>query len=142
MVYYSFIILVGLLVTSSCKQGHQKSEIESAMKKYDHLIQKMDADSISLIFTPNGDLGKVAHGRSSIKKFLSGFANLKVLSQHSTSDSIQINEDSSIQKGSYTQVAMISPGDTARLKGDYVAKWIYNNNTGWLLQSIMTKPRE
>ena len=138
---HSLIALLILLILSSCNKGHSRNEIESAMKRYDHLLQKMDADSISLIFTPDGDLGDAAHGRDSIKKFLSGFTNVKVLEQNSTSDSIQINADSSTQKGTYIQVDVLSPGDTARLKGDFTAKWVWNKNTGWLLQKITTKPR-
>lgn len=139
--YYPFMALFVLLIVPSCNKSHSKTEIESSMKKYDHLIQKMDIDSISLMFTPNGDLGDVAHGRSWIKRYLSGFTNVKVLEQNSASNSIQINADSATQTGTYTQVTVISPGDTARLKGDYIARWIWNKNTGWLLQSITTKPR-
>lgn len=111
------------------------------MHQYDHFIQKMDADSIALMFTPDGDLGDVAHGRTWIKRYLHGFANLKVVSQQSTSDSIQIKGDSAIQKGTYRQVTIIAPEDTVKLKGDFVAKWIWNKHTGWLLKSINTKPQ-
>jgi len=135
----SFILLI-ILIISSCNKGHSKKEIESAMKQYDHLIQKLDADSISLMFTPDGDLGDAAHGRSWIKRYLSTFKNVKVLSQNSTSDSIRITGDSSIQKGTYTQVVILSPGDTAKLKGNYIARWVWSRGTGWLLRSINTRP--
>jgi len=135
----SFILLF-LLSMSSCNKGHNKSEIESAMKQYDHLIQKLDADSISLMFTADGSLGDVAHGRSWIKRYLSTFKNVKVLLQKSTSDSILIAGDSSVQKGTYTQIVIISPGDTARLKGNYTAKWLWSKTGGWLLSSMNTRP--
>lgn len=31
--------------------------MELAMNQYDHLIKNMDADSIALLYTPDGDLG-------------------------------------------------------------------------------------
>ncbi len=134
-----FLLLV--LSLSSCNKGHSKTEIEAAMQQYDHLIQKMDADSISLMFTPNGDLGDQAHGRSWIKKYLSGFTNVKVLSQHSGSDSILITGDSCTQKGMYQQVTVVSPADTLKLQGTYIAHWVWSKNTGWLLSSIKTIPK-
>lgn len=63
---YQCLIMISALVISflSCHQQHSKSEIESAMRQYDHYIQKMDTDSIASMFTPDGDLGDVAHGRT------------------------------------------------------------------------------
>ena len=35
---------------------HNKSGVETAMKYYDNLILKLDADSISMLYTPGGNL--------------------------------------------------------------------------------------
>ena len=56
---------------------------ETAMKYYDNLILKLDADSISMLYKPGGNLGDIAIGCDSIKKFLSSFKNVRVLSQSS-----------------------------------------------------------
>jgi hypothetical protein len=81
----------------SCNTArYSKSEIDSAMKHYDNLILKSDADSISLLYTPDGNLGDITIGRDSIKKFLSSFKNVRVLSQSSTTKSIRIIRDIAI----------------------------------------------
>ncbi|HYM92825.1 MAG TPA: hypothetical protein VET23_01705, partial [Chitinophagaceae bacterium] len=81
-----FILYIISLFLSSCAvPGRNSAGVESAMQNYDHLILHSDADSISLLYTPDGNLGGIAIGRDSIKRFLSSFKNVKVLSQTSTS---------------------------------------------------------
>ena len=58
-----------------------------------------DADSISLLYTQDGNLGDIAIGRDSIRKFLSSFKNIRVLSQVSTTKSISITHDTAYRKG-------------------------------------------
>ena len=141
--FYPLVCLLSgmLLALSSCNKKHTKDEIGAAMQHYDHLIQKMDADSIALQFTPDGDLGDRAHGRTWIKRFLSTFTNAKVVSQNSVTHSIALTGDSALQKGTYTQVVIILPQDTLTIKGDYTARWVWQKQTGWLLRSIDTKPK-
>jgi ketosteroid isomerase-like protein len=118
---------------------HNKAEVESAMKQYDHLIQKMDTDSIALLYTEDGDLGNIAHGRDSIRKFLSGFKNVKVLSQLSTTETIQITGDTCIQKGLYHQTDVIG-NDTLSVKGSYTTAWLWIPSNGWQIKRMDTKP--
>ena len=99
----------------------------------------MDADSIALLYMPDGDLGDIAHGRDSIKKFLSSFKNLSVLSQSSTTDSIEIHGDSSLQKGTYHQVVLLSGKDTVKVKGKYIATWLWIQD-GWHIKHMVTTP--
>ncbi len=110
------------------------------MKLYDHLIQKMDMDSIALLYTVDGDLGEMAHGRDSIRKFLASFRNIQVLSQTSTTASIEIYGDSSIQKGTYQQAALISGKDTIKVKGEFTAHWLWvPGEGGWHIKHMATK---
>ena len=136
-----FIFTVfALMMLLCCKQQHNQKEVELAMKQYDHLIQKMDMDSIALLYTADGDLGSMAHGRDSIRKFLAGFKNMKVLSQISTSDSTTINADTALQKGFYKQTVIVSANDTVRVKGAYTATWLWVPENGWLIKKMETKP--
>ena len=114
--FFLYAILSCLVARNN---DHNKEGVEKAMKHYDYLIKNMDADSIALLYMPDGDLGDIAHGRDSIKKFLSSFKNLSVLSQSSTTDSIEIHGDSSLQKGTYHQVVLLSGKDTVKVKGIY-----------------------
>jgi ketosteroid isomerase-like protein len=138
-----FLFVIGCLfqvILISCATGkHDKNGVESAMKQYDRLLQKMDPDSISLLYTKDGDLGNMAHGRDSIRKFLSGFKNITVLSQSSTTESIQISADTAFQKGMYYQKDVIGK-DTIAIKGTYTATWLWETQNGWLIKRMETKP--
>ena len=62
--YRILLLLIICMLESgfSCnKESHNRAGIESAMKYYDHLILKTDADSIALLYTSDGDLGNIAH---------------------------------------------------------------------------------
>jgi hypothetical protein len=126
--------------TFSCNNAHTKEEVETAMKQYDHLILKLDADSIALLYTADGDLGNMAHGRDSIRKFLSSFKNIRVLSQTSVTTSIEITGDSSIQKGTYRQIDLIAEKDTVSVNGEYIANWLWIPSAGWHIKRMVTKP--
>jgi hypothetical protein len=66
----------------SCnKKYRNKESVEAAMRYYDHLILKTDADSIALLYMSNGELGNIAAGRDSIRNFLNRFGNFKVIYQ-------------------------------------------------------------
>lgn len=123
----------------SCSHNHNKNEIETAMRLYDHLILKMDADSIAWLYTPDGNLGDIAQGRDSIRKFLSTFKNVRVLSQSSETSSIEITGDSSVQKGRYRQVVLVPGKDTIRVKGEFTANWLWNASDGWHIKHMATK---
>lgn len=137
------LVLATVFVVSiySCRKKHDGSEIIAAMKKYDHVIQKMDADSIALMFTQDGNLGNIAHGRDSIRKFLSGFKGkgIKVLSTTSTTQSIILYADSAIQTGSYKQTDKVGDKDTVNVKGKYKSTWYWDGNR-WLIRRMITFP--
>lgn len=123
-------ILIFLFIFSFNATSQNRQGVESAMRQYDHLILSMDVDSIALLYTPDGDLGNIAHGRDSIRNFLYRFKNFKVLSQISKTDSISIYNDTAIQKGTYQQKTVISANDTVSVKGLFTAKWIFLNGSG------------
>src|ERR1700733_8856446 len=101
-----------VMVCTSCKRMKCIHSVVSAMQTYDRYILHMDTDSIALMYTIDGDLGDKAHGRDSIRKFLASFKNVRVLSQLSKTTSINIRDDSLLQKGTYVQVAVLAEKDT------------------------------
>ena len=139
----SISLFAALLISSlllSCRSSeHSKSGVEKALQHYDQLILKLDADSIAWLYTPDGRMGEMAKGRDSIKVFLSSFQNIKVLSQHSTSDTVNITADTAIQQGIYLQSDVISGRDTVRVKGAYSAVWQWMDD-GWHIRQMETKP--
>lgn len=136
VLFLSFFVLIIKPATAQ----HDKNGVEMRMKYYDHLIQQLDADSIALLYTPDGQLGEMAGGRDSIKQFLSSFKNVKVLSQQSNSESININGDTALQKGFYTQKDVVNNKDTITVKGSYTAHWQWKENEGWLIRKMETQP--
>ena len=117
---------------------YNKKSVTKAMQKYDALILKLDAAGIAQLFTPDGNLGDIAIGRDSIKKFLLSFKNIRVLSQSSTSTSIKINADTALQKGLYFQTDLVAEKDTIKVKGSYTATWQWINKK-WLIKKMATK---
>jgi len=135
------LLLAQILSVPSCHtKEHRESEIELAMQRYDHLILKLDADSIAMLYTSDGNLGDIAVGRDSIRKFLSSFKNVRVLSQASVTDSINIIRDTALQKGSYVQTDVVASKDTVTVKGTYFVRWQWINNEGWRIKQMTTRP--
>lgn len=123
----------------SCHHRHTRAEVEASMHQYDSLLQTMNANAVSKMFAPDGKLGDVAQGRDSIKNFLSGFTNVKVISQNSDTKSIELKGDSATQTGKYFQTDVINGKDTVRLKGNYITKWKWLDGEGWKIEKITTQ---
>jgi len=100
----------------------------------------MNADSIAMIYAPDGELGKMAKGRDSIRNFLNTFKKFRVLSQSSETNTIQIAGDSAVQTGTYHQTVIIPFNDTVTVKGNFTAFWIWMYNNRWLIHRMETKP--
>jgi hypothetical protein len=128
-----------LLISCVTSKKNEKG-VELAMKQYDHLILKLDADSIALLYAPDGDLGNIAHGRDSIRNFLLTFKNLKVLSQTSNTTFLKFSGDTALQKGTYQQTVVVAAKDTVNVKGEYTATWIWIPKSGWHIKHMETKP--
>lgn len=140
MRYLLLLSALTLFFISCAKKQHTNESVESAMQQYDRLIKKMDADSISLLFAPDGDLGSIAHGRDSIRNFLASFKNVRVLDISSVSSSIRINSDTALQEGSYHQLALVNGKDTFNLHGTFKASWIWSDKEGWRIKRMETTP--
>ena len=129
-----------LIVCLAWLPPHKNQEIESAMNQYNRYILSMNTDSIASIFTPDGDLGDVAHGRDSIKRFLYRFKEFRVLSQRSVTGTITVSGDSAQQKGMYWQTTIVPPNDTVHVKGNFTTQWIWFAGSGWKIKRIDTQP--
>jgi ketosteroid isomerase-like protein len=137
---FKFVIIVSLILLVSCSDPHNIQEIEAALNNYDRLIQKTDADSLALLYTEDGQLSNIAHGRDSIRKFFFTLKDVKVLSQSSFTESIQIDGNSAIQKGTYFQEAVAPPADTLKMRGQFMVNWEWVKEHGWLIKQMDTKP--
>lgn len=124
----------------SCS-AHTEATVDSAMRNYDRVLMSVNADSIAMLYTKDGELGANAKGREAIKMFLSNFKDIRIEKQISTTKSIIIAGDTAIQKGSYEQAGKL-PGDKKfNVKGEYTAKWAWDSEKGWLLKHMETNPK-
>jgi hypothetical protein len=138
-----FIGILGLMMIlhSACRSaGHGTDSVEQAMQAYNRYIQKMDVDSIAYLYAPDGELGKMARGRDSIRAFLESFRKYKVLSQVSKTILIKIGGDTALQSGSYIQKVIVPLNDTVTVSGLFTTKWIWMDSTGWHIQKMETQP--
>lgn len=133
-------VLIIIFFTACRLRGHSTDTVEQAMQKYNRYILHMDVDSIALLYAPDGELGKMAKGRDSIRRFLENFKKYKVLSQVSKTNLININRDTALQSGLYTQKVIVPANDTVTVKGLFLAKWIWMDSTGWHIQRMETQP--
>lgn len=137
---YLLLLVLPLLLCSCQLAPHNKKGVEAAMRYYDHLIKKVDADSIALLFTTDGNLSGMAKGRDSIKQFFAAFKNVQVLSQISTTIAIKIKGDTALQNGNYYQTIIINRKDTLKVKGKFAADWLWLKNEGWHIKRMTTEP--
>ena len=135
------ILCLTITVFIACRPKERSTEsVEQAMQKYNRYILEMDVDSIALLYAPDGELGKMATGRDSIRRFLEKFKMYKVLSQISNTNLINISKDTALQSGLYIQKVIVPPNDTVTVKGLFLTKWIWMDPTGWHIQRMETQP--
>jgi hypothetical protein len=108
------------------------------MKQYDHLILKTDGDSIAMLYTPDGELGKAAKSRNQIRNFLYNFRHYKVLHQLSSIDSLVISGDTAFVSGIYNQKVIVPVNDTVSIKATYASKWEWLHKDGWHIRRMDT----
>ncbi|MBI1767850.1 MAG: DinB family protein [Bacteroidetes bacterium] len=136
-------LLLVLVLLAAC--ADRKSEIEKAMRQYDHLTLRMNADSLADSYLPNGVLNgkgmKRYVGRDSIRTFLKSFnsADIHLISNSTKTQSITFKGDTAIVIGDYEQKAKLVLGNTGVYTGTFTAKWLLENNR-WLLASMYTMP--
>lgn len=135
---FSFLLIV--LYSCSVSPGHSEKEVVAAMHRYDQLILKKDADSIALLYSPEGELVDAAKGRDAIRNFLKSFGDVRVLSNRSTTDTVTVTGDTARLTGMYSQVVVLNDGDTLHLLGSYQARWVYLPKEGWRIDRMETTP--
>jgi ketosteroid isomerase-like protein len=135
---YLFMLL---FITSCISYVHRQQEVQDAMQHYDHLIQKMDADSIAFMYSADGDLGGIAKGRDSIRRFLASFKDVRILEVSSNTDSMAMTGDTAFQSGHYKQSGIINGKDSFHVTGSYHAQWVWvKEEKGWRIKRMTTIP--
>jgi hypothetical protein len=131
------VVIITMIFLCSCNHD-MTMQIKKAMKVYDRLILNMDADSLANLYTIDGELGKEAIGRDSIRNFLKSFKDIKVLDYQSETKSIIIYGNTAQQIGTYRQKVAVKY-DTLELKGKYSTMWMLIKGN-WLIKKMSTTP--
>src|ERR1043166_5321298 len=86
------LVFFSLVIICSCKNSNDK-KVENAMRHYDDLILRADAQGIAEMYMPDGEMvlpGRAPiRGRDSIEQFFSAFKDMKAERQKRTTDSIR-----------------------------------------------------
>ena len=119
-----------------------RREAGVALSRYAELLRAQDAQTLSLLFEPNGSL---AHeglppviGRSAIRRFLESFSSYKVLSHDMRVASVAAEGTRVRQSGTYEQSVRTPEGQTVRVNGKFVAVWQRQSNGDLLIESMRT----
>lgn len=136
------ILIIALGTLQSCgnkgSKVHEKKEIDAAMREYDHVLQTVDPYAIADLYTEDGEMGMI-QGRDSIEAYLKTFEDLKVISQTSSTDNIEMLGDSAVQTGQYVQIDVVADTDTVTVRGTYKALWLWDGDA-WKLKRMETTP--
>lgn len=139
--YVPLILICVLLIPACAKKSGQG--VSSALSRYDSHLLNMQADSLAEMFTEDGTLGQIEgasiSGRESIRDYMKSFVEIKVLENSSKETSIEFSGDSAVQKGTYTQRAVVHE-DTLNVSGEFSAVWVLDKERGWILRRMLTKP--
>jgi ketosteroid isomerase-like protein len=135
-------VLIACFFVAAC--ADRRTEIEKALKQYDRLTFKMDADSLADMYVPNGKLGgktmKSAVSRDSIRQFMKSFdpSKITLISNHVTATLIAFKGDTAVVDGSYEQKAKLG-SDTGVYTGNFASKWVKDKDR-WLIATMYTTP--
>lgn len=137
----SFALIMILSGIFSCAQI--KGTPADLIKKYEHLVLEMKADSISQLFTPDAEIGHegspAIKGRDSIYAFLSSFKNVKVVRNVDSISTISLQNDRAVVNGIYRQTVIVSGKDTINVRGQFTSNMIRGKNRNWFISSMKTR---
>ena len=144
-----YLILFALLILSGCGttargQAERSRDLDAAISHYGRLVKAMASDSIAALYTDDGELAGLGQpaitGQDSIRAFLHGFDDYRVLAATMVVDSSRLAGDTGIQHGRYTQRVRLPAGDTVEVSGRFTAEWVIGPAGTWRIRRMGTAP--
>ena len=132
--------------TSSVTPGRAtEMAIEQAMDRYSSMLATMDADGLAAMYTPDGVMERQnappLRGRDAIHEYLAKPpANVRVISNRMTTNSLAYNGPAVVQAGEFEQSARVN-GKVINASGRFEATWVRGPRGTWYLQHMVTRPR-
>ena len=141
-------LFAGFLLVSGCGGSPDVSattaQLDAAIARYSGFVRDMAGDSIAAMYAPDGEmLGAGMHAiqsPDSIRRFLTGFTNVKVDSETMTRDAITVGDTESVVWGTYTQVATVTGQPPVHVSGRFVTQWVRRPGESWRIRRMLTQP--
>jgi hypothetical protein len=146
MTIYLYSILLLTVLFYSCVPGkqkdaqvrntgnHKKSELDDGIAKYDRLLLRGNIDSLLSLFTADVQYGDDPGEGDLRGRFEYVTTAHKILYCHSSSDTVTIDGNTSIQKGTFEET-VIHPGNhKVNFTINYTAQWVWFADKGWLIR--------
>ena len=146
------LILISMAGASACNSNHpvaatptpdQSANVREFMGKYNQCFAQMDANCIATLYTPDGEIYTTgllqASGPDKIRSFMDqSFKAAPINSFTATIDSIIINGDVGVVRGTYDEKTTNATGQSNEAKMQYTAEWNQQPNGQWLLKRYST----
>jgi ketosteroid isomerase-like protein len=122
-----------------------EEQVKAAMRRYEKLVLSMDAEGISAMFTPDGeivDAGKtVARTPASIRAFLGSFdGKVRVEENVNSIESVTVRGAAAILTGAYQQKALILADKLEiQVQGKFEVEWSRQPDGRWLIRRMSTR---
>jgi len=122
-----------------------EEQVKAAMRRYEKLVLSMDAEGISAMFTPDGeivDAGKtVARTPASIRAFLGSFdGKVRVEENVNSIESVTVTGVAALLTGTYQQKALIlADKSEIRVQGKFEVEWSRQPDGRWLIRRMSTR---
>lgn len=141
------IIIVQFMLTFKCQAQTREDSIgvNKALRLYENLVTRMNADSIGVLFGKDGVLVKSPSesiiGSTAVSEYLKSFSSFHVYSYRINCDTLIFKNGYAIQTGEYWQQVRIPSGDTVNVNGRFRIEWQRFKNDSWQIHRASTTPK-
>ena len=125
----ALIVIVQFILIFKCQAQRSEDSIGvyNALRLYEDLVTRMNADSIGTLFAEDGALVKSPSesiiGPRAVREYLKSFSAFHVLSHRMHCDTLIFENGYAIQAGEYRQQVRIPSGDTVNVAGTFHVEW-------------------
>jgi len=138
------ISLCGRVTPVLAQTSADSASLTASLEHYARLMRRMAHDSISVLFTPTGELAAPGRppivGPAAIDSFLHSFSAYRVLGDSMRQVSLAMRGDTAIQSGTFWQRVQVPAGDTVEVHGEFQAEWVRDGSGSWRLRRLGTAP--
>ena len=146
------LIIISMADSTACNSSHpvtatptpdRSQDVRADMEKYNQCFSLMNTNCITSLYTLDGEIYYTgllqASGPDKIRSFMDqSFKAAPINSFTATIDSIIINGDVGVVRGTYDEKTTNATGQSNEAKMQYTAEWNQQPNGQWLLKRYST----